>query len=194
YPLTLNALTTGCNQKNNRAPVLNVAEERVLEALDSLRGKELVREVMLHGSRVEKFRHHAREVLQISTSELVVLAELLLRGPQTVGELRTRASRMNQLESLEAVEAILQSLGARDQPLAQKFPPAPGSRAPRFAQLLCPELHPIEEGPAVIAATHVEAPSPGKPAIADLSARVERLEAEVARMAQVLGSLLDKTE
>ncbi len=145
YPLTLNGLVVGCNQKNNRDPVVTVDEDEVVTALDGLRAKSLVRELSMEGSRVPKYRHVARDVLQIDTSSLVILAELLLRGPQTVGELRGRALRMHPLESLEVVEGVLATLAAREAPLVRELPPLPGSRAPRWMQLLCPNLHPLQQ-------------------------------------------------
>jgi len=144
YPLTLNSVITACSQKSNRDPVREYDEDAVMTALDGLRAKGLVRELSMEGSRVPKYRHIAREALGIDTPQLVILAELLLRGPQTTGELRTTASRMHPLESGEAVQAILQSLASRPEPLARELPPPPGSRAPRWAQLLCPDLHPLE--------------------------------------------------
>jgi hypothetical protein len=176
YPLTLNALVTGCNQLSNRHPVMQVSEERALEALDTLRAKGLVREVMLSGSRVAKYRHHAREVLGVETPELVVLAELLLRGAQTSGEIRSRASRMHPLESIEALEAILKSLEERDPALVMRYAPAPGSRAPRWGQVLCPG----HDEPAPGARSEEEPKAaPAEPGLAE---RVERLEATVARL------------
>lgn len=184
YPLTLNAVTTGANQKSNRNPVVNLSEDDAQQALDGLRSKGLAREVMLSGSRVEKHRHVAREGLGVDTSELVVLAELLMRGPQTVGELRGRATRMHALESLEVVEAILEHLMTREEPYVRRCAPAPGSRAVRYAQLLCPDLHPLDGALADGAASVPAAPpDPG------LVSRVERLEAEVARLAAVLEAL-----
>lgn len=184
YPLTLNGLTLGCNQKNNREPVTNLSEEQVLEALDALRSKGLAREVMLSGSRVEKFRHVAREVLDVDTNQLVLLAELMLRGPQTVGELRGRASRMHPLETTEIVKNILDSLASRPEPLVRELPAAPGDRAPRYAQLLCPDLHPLDAAPAPPQTART---SPQEP---DLVHRVERLEAEVARLGEILKRML----
>lgn len=149
YPLSLNALVNGVNQKNNRWPVVSISEETALKALDGLRAKGLVREVALAGSRVEKFRHVAREALAVSTSELVLLAELWLRGPQTVGELRGRASRMHPLESLETTQALLAGLATREDPLVRELAPAPGSRASRWAQLVCPSMHPLDAAAGV---------------------------------------------
>jgi uncharacterized protein len=174
YPISLNALTAGCNQKNNRDPVMEYSEDDVLDALDGLKRKKLAAEVMLSGSRVSKYRHLAREALGVSTPELVILAELLLRGPQSLGELRGRASRMHPLESLEAVQEILGGLMSRSEPLVRSVPPAPGSRAMRFAQLLCPQLHALDAPAAPPASAGV-----GQ---ADLEARVARLEAEMAQL------------
>lgn len=198
YPITLNALTAGCNQRNNRDPVTDLSEEQVLDALDSLRRKGLVRDVMLSGSRVTKYRHLAREVIGVDTAQLVILTELLLRGPQTSGELRARASRMHPIESLQAVEATLNSLIDRPEradgdgdagagaggPLVRRLASAPGTRAPRYAQLLCPDLHPLE-------AVHATGDAPPMRAGADpsldaLAARVEALEAQVAALRDAL--------
>lgn len=142
YPMSLNAVTDGCNQKSNRSPVVNFDEDRVMQALDSLRGKGLVIFADSMGSRVTKFRHICRETLAVEEHELVILVELLLRGPQTAAELRTRASRMKPLESPDVVRDALRTLMERPEPMVQRIP---GGRAERFAQLLCPNLHPLEE-------------------------------------------------
>jgi uncharacterized protein YceH (UPF0502 family) len=179
YPLTLNSMVTGSNQRSNRHPVTNLSEEEVLEAIDTLKAKDLMREVVMSGSRVPKFRHVARETLSVSTSELVVLTELLLRGAQTVGEIRGRASRMHPLESLEVVENVLASMRDREQPLVKEMPPEPGSRARKWAQTLCPALQAsapesqdgeARSGHGASAADHA------------LAARVEALEGEVATL------------
>jgi uncharacterized protein YceH (UPF0502 family) len=184
YPLTLNALVAGCNQKNNREPVMEMDEDRALAALDGLRAKGFVHEVLLSGSRVAKFRHVAREALGVSTSELVILAELLLRGPQTVGELRGRAERMHPLESLQVVENILQSLITRPEPMVRPLAPAPGTRAARYAQLLCPDLHPLDASPAMATAA-----PPNAPAESGGGGRLDRLEAEVASLRRAVESI-----
>ena len=183
YPLTLNALLTGCNQKNNRDPVMNLSEDALLDAIDGLRAKGLIREVMLTGSRVQKFRHVAREAMEVSTSELVILAEMLLRGPQTIGELRGRASRMHPLESTEVVSNLLDHLMERPEPMVKKIVPAPGSRAPRYTQLLCPDLHPIDvmtspKPTSTDNRTHATSP--------DLEQRIGRLEDEVASLKRLV--------
>lgn len=191
YPLTLNALVNGANQKNNRDPITNLNDEQVMQTLDELRGKGLAREVMLSGSRVEKFRHVAREVLEVDTNQLVILTELLLRGPQTLGELRGRASRMHPLESTEIVKNILDSVLSRPEPLVRELPPLPGDRSPRYAQLLCPDLHPLD-APASASGSvsrHVAAESHGDET--DLSRRVQQLEFDVARLRDQVNRLAD---
>jgi uncharacterized protein len=194
YPITLNSLVLGCNQKNNREPVTELSEDDVLDALDGLRRKKLAAEVMLSGSRVSKYRHLAREGLGVSTAQLVVLAELLLRGPQSLGELRGRASRMHPLESLESVQEILDSLLKRGdeqtpgEPLVRSVPPAPGSRAMRFAQLLAPDLHPLDSagGGGEHHAASRSAADPG------LTARVEELERQVESLRAELRELRER--
>ena len=187
YPLTLNGLISGSNQKSNRLPSLNVSEDDVLDALDKLRAKQLAREVLMSGSRVSKYKHVAREALDVGTSELVILTELLLRGPQTAGELRGRATRMHPLDSVDAVEALLRELMERDPPLVRRIGAAPGGRAPRYVQLLCSNLHPLD-APAMpsasSAAPAVAAPAPDP----GLAARVENLEREVERIKTLLGA------
>jgi len=188
YPLTLNALVSACSQKSNRDPVAEYDEDRVLAAIDGLRKKGLVREAMLSGSRVTKHRQVAREALEVATPELTLLTELMLRGPQTVGELRSRASRMHAFDSTEAVEASLRALADRPQPMAKKLAPAPGSRAPRWAQLLCPTLHPLD------APAKTETRSASEPDDADMLERLEKLEAEVAALREQLSRSLQSGE
>ena len=192
YPLTVNAIVSGCNQKNNRDPIVSFDEERVLDSLDTLRHKGVIRQVDMLGSRVPKYRHVAREALEVDTNQLVVLAELLLRGPQTPGELRTRASRMHPLESLEVVNNVLDSLLNREEPLVRRLSPAPGTRAERFAQLLCPDLHPLDATPATAASTSSVASSTASSATAasGLTTRVEALEREVAELREMVEVIL----
>jgi len=192
YPLTLNALVSGCNQKNNREPVMNLSDEQVQLALEGLRQKNLAREVMLTGSRVEKFRGLAREALEIDSRELVILAELLMRGPQTIGELRNRAGRMHPFETTDVVKNILDGLMGRAEPLIRELPPSPGDRAPRFMQLLCPGAHPVDAP-----TPRASADAPESHSVAHLSARssdgildrLERLEREVEQIKAVISQL-----
>ena len=184
YPLTLNAVTNGSNQKNNRDPVRAMTEDECFEAVEQLRAKGLVVRVDQMGSRVPKFRHHGGEVFKARAGELAVLAELLLRGPQTAGELRTRASRMSPMESLDVTQGLLTALIDRPEPLVRELPPLPGSRAVRYVQLLCPELHATDAMPAAAAAA--AAPPAVAPGLAD---RVSQLESEVAEMRAELARL-----
>ena len=185
YPMSLNAIATGCNQKSNRHPLVSFDEDRIVRSLESLRAKGLATFADTLGSRVMKYKHNTREVLQVGTRELVILTELLLRGPQTAGEIRGRASRMHELGSLEEVRNTLQDLIDRDEPMLQLVSPAPGSRAMRYAQLLCVDLHPIDAAsPAASAAP--AAPLEASPALAG---RVEQLEGQVARLTEVIEHL-----
>ncbi|MBL9150313.1 MAG: DUF480 domain-containing protein [Phycisphaerae bacterium] len=195
YPLSLNSIVVGVSQKSNRWPVVTIDEDRALRALDGLRAKGLAREVSLAASRVEKFRHVAREALGVSTSELVLLAELLLRGPQTVGELRGRASRMHPFESLEATQTILEAMAAREQPLVRELPPSPGSRAKRWMQLLAPALHPLDAPGASDSDGDDTEPrhADGTPRVSDerLAAIESRLAALEATVAELVAKLRD---
>lgn len=182
YPLSLNAVVNGSNQKNNRDPIITMDEGRAFEALEGLRTKGLVVRSDMAGSRVNKYRHQAGDVLHVRAAELVLLTELLLRGPQTLGELRGRASRMHPFESLDAVKNMLGALMTREEPLVRELPPSPGSRAERYAQLLCPDLHPLDAPPPAAA----PAPQPSDPSLAS---RVTALEAEVTGLREALRKL-----
>ena len=143
YPLSLNSLTNACNQKSNRDPVMALTEEDVVRALDSLRFKQLV-VLSAEGGRVPKYRHLLAEKLGLMPAELAIVCELLLRGPQTVGELRTRGERMHPFGDLAAVEEVLQELMVREKPLVALMPRQPGRKEGRYAQLFsgmpqCPE-------------------------------------------------------
>lgn len=199
YPLSLNALVVGISQKSNRDPVVEIGEDAALRAVDGLCAKGLARNVHFAGSRVEKYRHVAGEALGLRPPELALLAELLLRGPQTVGELRGRASRMHALESLEATEQLLRGLAARGDAgdggegrpaLVREIAPAPGTRAPRWIQLLCEDLHPFgleraETAPIAIARDA----GPGvAERVAQLESRVDALEKLVADLRAELGA------
>ena len=187
YPLSLNAIVSGCNQKNNRDPVRTMTDDHCFEAAERLREKGLAMRVDQVGSRVAKYRHNAGDVFKARTGELAVLAELLLRGPQTVGELRTRASRMSPMESLDVTQGLLDALTNRPEPFVRELPPLPGSRAVRFAQLLCPDLHPTDAAAAPAAA----AKPPAAPGFAD---RLSKLEGEVAELRTELARLTAKLE
>jgi uncharacterized protein YceH (UPF0502 family) len=145
YPLTLNALVNACNQLTNREPVVSFDDQTVVRALDGLRNKRLA--TLFHGaeSRVAKYRHNLGDVLPLTPAEVAVLCVLMLRGPQTVGELRTRTERLYTFENLPEVEAKLSEIAARQPPLVVKLPRQPGTKESRFAHLLG---GPVETTPA----------------------------------------------
>jgi uncharacterized protein len=134
YPLSLNSLTNACNQKSNRDPLMTLTEEEVVRALDSLRFKQLV-VLSAEGGRVPKYRHLLAENLGLVPAEQAIICELLVRGPQTVGELRTRGERMHPFGDLAAVEEVLQELMVRETPLITLMPRQPGRKEGRYAQL-----------------------------------------------------------
>src|SRR4029453_5489087 len=171
YPLSINALTNGSNQKKNRDPVLNLSEDEVFDAVESLREKQLVVRVDTVGSRVHKYKHMAGDVLRCRAGELAGVAGLFLRGPQTRGEPRGGASRMSPLNTLDDAKTMIRALGEHTEPLVKEIPPAPGSRAERYLQLLAPDAHPVQESGAAatpaVATTASSAASSGGRGLAD---------------------------
>ena len=141
YPLSLNALTNACNQSSNRDPIVQYDEATVADAIESLRRRSLVRAMQQSGSRVTKYRQLMGETIGLVARQTAVLCVLMLRGPQTVAELRTRASRLAELESLEDVEAVLDGLLARHpSPIVVRLPRRPGQKEVRYAHLLAGEV------------------------------------------------------
>jgi uncharacterized protein YceH (UPF0502 family) len=185
YPMTINAVVNGANQKNNRHPLTEIDDGAVLSALIGLRNKGLVVQQDGPGQRAPKFRHQFKEGAGVNTPEMVLLAELLLRGPQTLGELRGRASRMYALESLEMVKNVLQQLMNRPEPLVSQVSPAPGSRAERYIQLLSPDLHPLDESAQADSSEIARAPG----AAPTTSERITTLEREVQALRAALQKL-----
>jgi uncharacterized protein YceH (UPF0502 family) len=173
YPLTLNALTNACNQKSNRDPVMLLEETDVVRALDSLRQKQMAHQ-SAEGVRSAKYCHNLEAVLNLDLEDLAILAELLLRGPQTVGELRNRAERMHPAGDLQEVEERLLNLMERDEPLVTRLPRQPGRKEQRFAHLLsgAPE---IDEDSALPA-------EPARLQVAAENDRITKLEEEVATL------------
>jgi uncharacterized protein len=181
YPLSLNALVSGCNQKSSRDPVMEVTDTEAREALDTLRGQSLV--IESSGSRVPRYEQNAERVLQIPAPSVALLAVLMLRGPQTAGELRINAERLHRFADISAVEGFLHELAGRAAgALVVELPRQPGSRENRWAHLLCgaPE-EPVQAPSAGVAAR--EAPEVG------LRARVEALEARVAELQAQIDAL-----
>jgi uncharacterized protein YceH (UPF0502 family) len=140
YPLTLNSLTLACNQKNNRTPVTSYDEATVAQALETLREKNLAYVFYGSTSRVPKYKHVLPEVMHLSAAELALICVLLLRGPQTTGELATRGFRMYEFSGLEEVDSTLNALIAREpDPLVTRLPRQPGQKEVRYAHLLSGE-------------------------------------------------------
>jgi len=183
YPLTLNALTNACNQLTNRDPVVSFDEADVVRALDSLRDKRLA--TLFHGadSRVPKYKHTFTDVFVLMPREVAVLCVLLLRGPQTVGELRTRTERLHPFASLAEVEEVLNDLATRTpDPLVVRLPRQPGTKESRYAHLLSGS---IESTPT---------PSPLRPEPATVAVRREderlaKLEEETAALRRAVADL-----
>ncbi|WP_243372152.1 YceH family protein [Geotalea sp. SG265] len=171
YPLSLNALTNACNQKSNRDPVLSLDEAEVVRALDGLRFKQLAL-LSGEGGRVPKYRHTLVEKLRLDPPELAILAELLLRGPQTVGELRTRGERMHPFPDIPAVESALEELMSMNPTLVVRLPRQPGRKDCRYAHLLAGEPASAPEQPAPPEAARLRVQAENE--------RVARLEEEVA--------------
>lgn len=139
YPLTLNSLVNACNQKSSRDPVMDLDETQVENALDSLRNQRLVWQVKVQGSRVVKYEQNMKNIADFSKSELALLCVLMLRGPQTAGELRTRTTRLIEFHGLSAVEHSLQKLIDHEKgPFVLKMPREPGQKECRYAHLFCP--------------------------------------------------------
>lgn len=178
YPLSVNALMAGCNQKTSRNPVIETSEAEIVHALDSLKDLGLVREVS--GSRVSRFEHLFEKALGVPTQASALLTVLMLRGPQTAGELRLNCERLHRFADISSVEAFLEELAAKeDGALVVELPRLPGSRENRWMHLLSGE-------PMIEAGAAGRSPSTGMQDIEELRARVSLLEAEVAELRALL--------
>ncbi|HVF41579.1 MAG TPA: YceH family protein [Pyrinomonadaceae bacterium] len=190
YPLTLNALVNACNQLSNRDPVVKYDERAVEYAIDSLRTRNLVYIFYGAESRVPKYKHMMREVYALSPQELAVMCVLMLRGPQTVGEIRGRTGRLYEFAELREVEETLDGLARRDEPLVLKLPRQTGRKDARYTHLLSgtPEFE--EPGEETSAHAPARAPSPARAAegerVARLESEVEALRGEVAELRRQL--------
>ncbi len=189
YPLSLNALVAGCNQKTARSPVIEATEAEVLTAIDGLKGLSLVFEGS--GSRVVKFEHNTARVLHVPGQAVALLAVLMLRGPQTAAELRLNCERLHRFADISSVEGFLDELAAKAEPMVLKLNRAPGEREARWAQLLCGEV----AQPAARAGAHDDfgsSVSAGELSAmrneqTRLAAEVAELKALVQRLARELG-------
>ena len=191
YPLSINALQAGCNQKTSREPAMELSEAEVLAALDGLRRRSLA--IESSGARVMRYEENARRALGVPSESVALLATLALRGPQTAAELRAHCERLHRFSDVSAVEGFLDELANRPQgAYVRQLPRAPGARESRWTHLLCGEP---SGDVAMGRAGAVVAPQPPLPtggvdeqAFARLAERVERLEAELAALQARLGS------
>jgi uncharacterized protein len=195
YPLSLNALTSGCNQKTARTPVMTVSEAEVLAAIEDLKHLSLVFEGS--SSRVPRFEHNLNRVLGVPAQAVALLTVLLLRGAQTAAELRLNSGRLHGFADVSSVEAFLAELAEREPPLVVKLPRAPGERESRWMHLLCGEVN-----VAAFESAYSEERTAGGITPADyetlraeqqrLADEVARLQGLVERMAEELGISIDK--
>jgi uncharacterized protein len=187
YPLSLNALVNACNQKNNREPVMQLTENEVRPALHRLQDEGLAAAV--HDSRVTKYEHHLQEVFNFTRGETAVLCVLLLRGPQTPGELRGRTERMHRFEEISDVVAVLDKLAQRDPALVAALPRQAGSREIRYAHLLSgqPDLSALATSASEAAAQARTSGDPDR--LAQLEAEVAALREEIAELREQVAAL-----
>jgi uncharacterized protein len=202
YPLSLNALVNACNQKSNRDPEMHLDDDAVLPALRTLEQKGLAGKADNMESRVTKYEHRLADAFNFNRFETAILCELLLRGPQTPGELRSRAERMHHFDDLDAVHSTLRHLIERDPPLVKLLPRQPGTKEARYAQLLSGDAagpsaashsnaaaasSPSPAAKSVIAfpaaATHAPSPS-ATDRIAQLEQKISTLQQEIADIKQ----------
>jgi uncharacterized protein YceH (UPF0502 family) len=185
YPLSLNALVAGCNQKTARHPVIEATEAEVQTAVDGLRLLSLA--VPVSGSRVTRWEHNAPRALGLPGAAVALLAVLMLRGPQTAAELRANSERLHRFADLSSVEAFLDELTAKDPPRVVKLARAPGARESRWAHLLCGEV-----AEPVARADEPAVADVGAGELAALKAELARLSAEVAALRGQLRRLQDE--
>jgi uncharacterized protein YceH (UPF0502 family) len=185
YPLSLNALVNACNQKSNRDPVMQLDEDAVRDAVEGLQQDRLAGPAGGADSRVTKYEHRLQEVYNFTRPEIAVLCVLLLRDPQTPGELRGRGERMHRFEALEDVQSALQKLMQREPPLAKVLARQPGTKESRYAHLMAGDVGETM-GPAQIGAAAERGPAEGE--------RIARLEAEVAELRREVGGVKDQLE
>lgn len=182
YPLSLNALTNACNQSSNRDPVVQYDEATVKSAVDRLRKYSLVRSIQRADARVMKYMHLMDEAMSLDRPEIAAMCVLMLRGPQTVGEIRTRGARLFEFPSLDDVEATLNRLIARSpSPLVARLPRQPGQKEARYAHLLSGMSDAAHEA-------QIDVPAESD-RFADLESIVESLRREVADLRSELGDL-----
>jgi uncharacterized protein len=185
YPLSLNALTNACNQLTNREPIVSYDEKTVVRALESVREKKLVWMVTGAGARVPKYEHRFAEAYKLSEQEVAVMCVLMLRGPQTTGEIRGRTGRLYEFAELEEVDLTLQALISAA--LVVKLPRQPGTKESRYAHVLAGEVHfeEREAAPRRLESATMEVMAENE-RIAKLEGKVERLNLELSELKQQL--------
>ncbi|MGD2110083.1 MAG: YceH family protein [Phycisphaerae bacterium] len=192
YPLTANAITTGCNQKQNRDPIVSYSESDVLQTLQRLESKGLVEHASpAQGARVYRYAHRAEQAFRWDRHQRAIMAELMLRGRQTAGELRTHAARMAPFADLGIVAHNLESLASHDPPWVEELPREPGRSATRFRHLLSadePATVPKASEPSEAAE-----PAPVKSNTADIDERLARLEARVDELGEIVKQLQSRS-
>lgn len=190
YPLSLNALTTACNQKTSRDPVVEYDDETVLDAIESLRQRQMAATLTGRDHRVPKYRHWLPETLRLGNRELAVLCVMMLRGPQTIGELKERTHRLHEFDDLSSVETCLQKLAEREpEPLVVLLPRRPGEREPRWAHLM--------SGQPVIPAEperYAAVESPARRSVSDYESRIAALEEKVEELSEKMDHLTQQLE
>lgn len=186
YPMTLNGLTAACNQKSSRKPIVQFDDETVVMALNSLKKKGLIATVTGGSSRAIKYRHSFAVVYPLVPAEIAVICLLLLRGPQTPGEINTNSGRMYEFEDLEEVSTVLEKLASGDQPFIVQLNKRPGQKEARYAHLLAgmPDLS------AAFDEDDDAREEPARKSVNELEARVATLEQELAQLKEDFGKLM----
>lgn len=195
YPLSLNALMNACNQKSNRDPVMQLDEDAVRDALEGLQQQRMAGPARGADSRVTKYEQRLQEVFNFTRAETAVLCVLLLRGPQTPGELRGRTERLFHFETLDDVQSALQKLMQREPPLAKVLPRQPGTKESRYVHLLAGDV--VEAAAVDATQTHTFAKSAnvwGTQLDSGDGERVARLEEEVAELRREVSEIKDQLE
>jgi len=185
YPLSLNALVNACNQKSNRDPVMQLEETAVRDALSGLQERRMAGPAGGADSRVTKYEHRLQEVFNFTRQEIAVLCVLLLRGPQTPGELRGRTERLHRFEALDDVQSALQKLMQRDPALVKVLPRQPGTKESRWVHLMSGDVA-VPESPRAAEMTPDRLSGDGE--------RIARLEEEVAALLREVGEIKDQLE
>jgi len=183
YPMTLNALVAACNQKSARRPVVEYDDNTVITALDTLKRKGLISTATGGSSRAIKYKHNFAIVFPVLPSEVALICLLLLRGPQTPGELNTNSGRLYEFESLDDVQEALEKLGSGDMPYLTQLPKRAGQKEQRYMHLLGESLDFPEDD---------EVDASSRPSVAGLETRVAKLEEELATMREKVDKLMEE--